>query len=387
MKIAVVRNSNREIFLCSFPRRWLGSIVADNRTNEAPVHIFHHAFQRGAGMERCVVSLAESLKQLGRRVVVHTIVADQELCRSLGVELDLLPFKRFPRKLQAFRFFRQVEMVRRRVEGIEIGFSRVRTKDIHVAGGTHRGYLSHARKWAGPFDYLQFWMERQSYPFSRRIVAHSELIAEDLKTYYALPQSSIRVLHPPLDERYLKPAGAPPAREALRKSFGWPQDKVVFLFPSSGHKRKGLHQLCAALAPFSDTILIPVAGRRLRGAFPRFVVSMGRVENMPDAYRAADFTLLGSYYEPFGLVGPESVLCGTRLVFEQKIGCLPVINPELVFKFSVWDIDSIREAVQRAINLAKEGGHHFQSGPSALRYDPDPVAHARAVLDSLERAR
>jgi len=345
------------------------------------IHIIHHAFRLGGGKERCAVALAASLKELGRRVVVHTIKADAALANSLGVELDLLPFKEFPRKLQAFRFFRQIDRVRKNMDGLQIAFSRVRAQDIVVCGGTHRGYLARARKWMGPFDWLQIWMEQQSYRQARVLVAHSDLVAEDLTRHYAISPKKIHLLYPPLDERFTKQGEFPP-RAQLRKKFECPEEKVVFLFPSKGHRNKGLYRILEAMRPFAGQVLLAVAGKPPGRSQPSFVTYLGYVEDMAAAYRAADFTILGSYYESFGLVGPESILCGTRLVFEQNVGCLPVVKPEFVFTFSVWDMASIREAVSGAITLARQNRHHIDQPLSALSYDPSPAAHARAVLNA-----
>ena len=49
------------------------------------------------------------------------------------------------------------------------------------------------------------------------------------------------------------------------------------------------------------------------------VVGLGFCTDMPELYRAADFTIMASLYEPFGLVGVESVLCGTRVVLSDNM--------------------------------------------------------------------
>jgi glycosyltransferase involved in cell wall biosynthesis len=159
----------------------------------------------------------------------------------------------------------------------------------------------------------------------------------------------------------------------------------VFLFPSMGHSRKGLKPFCQALAgmKLQRDLLVAVAGKPADGSWP-FVRNLGYVDDMVSAYRAADFTALASLYEPFGLVGPESLACGTRVVFEDQMGCLPAIRPEYAFTFSVWDAGSIRKAVERAVAWARAGGHHFEKLTDGLRYDPSADAHAQALLQALK---
>jgi glycosyltransferase involved in cell wall biosynthesis len=348
------------------------------------IHLIHHAFRKGGGMERCAVSLATALRQMDRRVVVHTMTPDVALAESLGIELNVLKVPLVPRKLQSYRFFRAVEQARAAMDGLQIAFSRVRVRDVAICGGTHRGYLERTRKWTGPFDVLQSWMEHQSYRGARTTIAHSDLIAGDLVKHYGFTGNNIPIIYPPVDERFTT-VPVQPSRDDLRRKLGWPKDKIVFLFPSKGHRNKGLHRICTALESFRDDVVLAVAGRSTGGSQPSFVMPLGFVEDMVTAYRAADFTTLGSYYESFGLVGPESILCGTRLVFEQSIGCLPVIKPELVFPFSVWDLESMKQAFARAIKLAREGRHRIEQPSGALRYDPSPAAHAAAVLQAATR--
>src|SRR4030095_16016377 len=303
---------------------------------EPPIHVFHHAFRRGGGKERYAIALVSAFRQLGHKVTFHALGGDRELAQSLGVELDLVKAPRFPRKLESLFFFRAVDRLRPRCSGIQISLSRVRVNDILVSGGTHLGYLERARKWQGPFDLLQIRLEKAVYRSVNRIVAPADLIATDLENKYAVPASKLSILYAPVDERFQGGEGKR-SRLELRQQFRWPDDKVVFLFPSRGHGRKGLDPICEALGYFSDHVILAVAGKPASMRKWSFVKSMGYLEDMAAAYRAADYTILGSFYEPFRLVGPESIMCGTRLVFEEGIGCLAAIRDEFVHKFSVWD--------------------------------------------------
>src|SRR5256885_604752 len=198
---------------------------------------------------------------MGRRVVVHTMTPDRALAHSLRLELNLLSVPLFPRKLQTFRFFRQVQQaLPSMAKGLQIAFSRVPVRDIAVCGGTHRGYLTRTRRWTGPFDLLQFWMENQCYRHARVTVAHSDLIADELTAHYRFERNKIPILYPPVDERFTR-IPETPSRAELRKKFDWPANKVVFLFPSKGHRNKGLHRICEALQPFADQAILAVAGK------------------------------------------------------------------------------------------------------------------------------
>ena len=58
-------------------------------------------------------------------------------------------------------------------------------------------------------------------------------------------------------------------------------------------------------------------------------------------YRAVDFTVMASRYEPFGLVGVESLLCGTPVLCAQGVGCAEVLRApaQIPFRLDAADAD------------------------------------------------
>jgi len=330
-----------------------------------------------------LLTLARTLAGMGHSVTCHAHEGDAALAAELGVTLEVVPVWRYPRKLQDLWFFRSVRRAAPGIRGRQIALCRVPVRDVIICGGTHRGYMRQARKWAGVFDRLQFWMEARAYGSAKKVISHSDLCTRELVGLYRVPESRIVTLYPPVDAQFC-PARNESQRTESRRRLGLPEDRVVLLFPSTGHRRKGLYPICRALGGLSDRILLAVAGDPPRAGRLPWVRHLGYLADMAEAYRAADFTILGSLYEPFGLVGPESVLCGTRLIFEERIGCLAAIRREFVFPFSVWESESIRQAVSRAVEMAREGRHRIENPLGALRYDPSPEAHAMAMCRLLE---
>jgi hypothetical protein len=260
--------------------------------------------------------------------------------------------------------------------------TRVPARDGEICGGTHRGYLSRARKFTGLFDRLQFWMESQSYHFTRRMISHSLLCAAELEQLYGISPARIATIHPPADVKKFR-VPSPEQRSLARQKLGLPADRVVFAFPSSGHKRKGLYPLIDALAPFADHALLAVTGKP-PGRVPEFVRHLGYVDDIADVYVAADFTAMASYYEPFGQVGIESILCGTRVVFEENMGCLEVIKGDAALRFNVWQPATIGTAIASALAMAKSGSHRIERPLDQLTYDPSVEHHVTRVLAVLE---
>lgn len=340
------------------------------------VAICHQVFRRAGGMEHYAIGLARSFRQLGWQVNVYAREADAELAAELGVEVCLLKKRALFRKLRDWQFQRFIETSMAGMRGLQIGLARVSVRDLSVCGGTHAGYLRATRKMRGPFDSLQLALERRAYSNARRVVSHSDLCTSELRRFYGVPAGRIQTVYPPVGSRF-----SPGDARASRRALNLPEDKPVLLFPSMGHRRKGFDQLCRALADLDcEPPILAVAGKPVNSGRYPFVFPLGYIQEMEVAYRAADFTVLGSSYEPFGLVGPESVLSGTRLLFDEKIGCLSAIEKSAVTTFQASDKTSVQGAIREALALYRAGKHRLDTPARHLLYNPDPVEHARTLI-------
>lgn len=348
----------------------------------APIHIFHHSFSEGGGVERYSREFAGELIRRGRRVEFHARRIDPRVSVPAGLQVRPVRCGTLPRKLRDYYYHRAIKRLGDGLPGTQFAMTRVPARNGEICGGTHRGYLSRARKFTGLFDRLQIRMETASYQFTRRMISHSRLCAGELVEFYGIPAAKIATIHPPADLKKFRLASVEQRTEARRR-LGLPTGKIVFAFPSSGHKRKGLFPLIDALKPFAPDIVLAVTGKP-PGRVPGFVQHLGYVDDIADVYRAADFTAMASYYEPFGQVGVESVLCGTRLLFEENMGCLEVIKGDAALRFNVWQPASIRTAIAEALTLAKAGRHRLTDPAASLAYDPSVEHHVTRVMQELE---
>ena len=130
----------------------------------------------------------------------------------------------------------------------------------------------------------------------------------------------------------------------------------MFLFPSTGHKRKGLDLLADFFEHTDLPVKLAVAGSPLPRPMKN-VVGLGFCTNMSELYRAADFTVMASLYEPFGLVGVESVLCGTRVVLSDNMACTEVMNDEAGFSSRAAAPKHWPKPVAQAAALKQQGRH------------------------------
>ena len=103
--------------------------------------------------------------------------------------------------------------------------------------------------------------------------------------------------------------------------------RLTFLFPSGGHKTKGLPELLSAfdqLDPEKYELLI--AGQKTNRHLPPNTRFVGYVNNLAPLYSAVDFMILPSHYEAFGLVVPEALACGTPVIVTRVVGAAELLS-------------------------------------------------------------
>ncbi len=89
--------------------------------------------------------------------------------------------------------------------------------------------------------------------------------------------------------------------------------------------------------------------------------------------------MVASVYEPFGLVGVESVMCGTPLVIADNVGAAETVTGDARIVFSRQSPGSFGQAIQDALDRVR-GGHARLADPRAhLVYDPGVDAHVAGL--------
>jgi len=313
-----------------------------------------NALGHGGGIERYVRDLICGLAVRGIEPAVFTRRLDTSLPESRFVEPHPISASLLPTKLRDHWFSWRLRDARRRA-GVDVLISctRVDSADIAICGGTHLGFLRAAGRRTKTSDRWQIALERRYYARAKVIVAHSKLVRNELRELYGIEESKICVLYPPIDSaRFIPVDGA--RRRELRQQYGFRDDEVVLLFPSGSHERKGLPAIKNALEDMGLPVVVAVAGRAPRRTSGR-IRYLGFVRQIEECYQAADFTILASRYEPFGMVGVESVMCGTPTILSSRVGALEVIAPRAKFTFEPDDVAGLRAAIGRAVRSLGAG--------------------------------
>lgn len=330
-------------------------------------------------MERLAADMVEGLLDRGVQPLVIARRADRESPLVRRIERLCLVNTRFvPGKLCDHYFTWRVGRIRRR-EGVDavMAFHKVAGAEAVSFGGTHIGYLKAMGREPGFADRLHIELERREIREARRLAPSSEMIRRELIEYYGVQPEKAVVVYPPVDTARFRRI-PPEERAALRARLGLRDGVTYFLFPSGGHERKGLPFLRRFFESTDLPVELLVAGRgvadggRVRG--------LGYLRNIEEYYQAVDATVMASLYEPFGMVGPESVYCGTPAVLARNMACCEVMRAPALIAFEPGDLADLERAVREAIAFDREA-HGDLAG--SLGYDARRETFVDAMLNLL----
>ena len=351
--------------------------------------ISNHGLRASGGIERYAMTLVRGLHRRGVKPVLIAKQFDEKLPEYQWVTPVHTSVKAAPGKLRDLFFDWRIGRVKKRLGLFPlIACNQTRWSDIGICGGTHPGFLDAMGETATLNDRWKIGLERAHLQNSKVIVAHSARMRDEVVHHYGIDPAKIKLLYPPIDGERFSTVDTS-AREALRRELDLPNDRAVFLLASTGHKRKGLDLLVEFFSQTGLPATLVIAGRAMHGS-ARNVRHLGYRADIENVYRAVDFTVMASRYEPFGLVGVESVLCGTPVLLADNAGCAEVINELAQLPFSLARPESLGEAVALAVERWQAGTHRIANPLQGLGYDPRVSTHVDALLaiaEALGRAR
>ena len=353
-------------------------------TELAHLAISNHGLRNSGGIERYALTLVRGLHDRDIRPVFAAKVFDKTLPEYAWVDPVRVPMGLVPGKLRDFWFDWRLRALKRRDGWAPlIACNQSGAADIAICGSNHPAYLDAMGKRPGRIDRWKIALERSHLSAAHTVVAHSMRVKNEAVKQYGIDPSKVALLYPPVDGERFSSVNET-TRNALRAELGLPNDRAVFLLASTGHKRKGLELLSDFFASTDLPVTLVIAGRPAPGAH-RNVRHLGYRSDMENVYRAVDFTVMASVYEPFGLVGVESVLSGTPVLLSEHAGCAEVIRRPAQLPFRPDHRGSLAAAIEEAVARWRGGQHRLEAPLDLLTYDPSVAVHVNALL-SLARA-
>lgn len=246
---------------------------------------------------------------------------------------------------------------------------------------------------------LKRYIERSVYQTGDRFITLSQAFADILSQRYGIDPAKIRVIPGGVDvDRF--DTGI--TRSEARRQLGWDEHRPTILCVRRLVNRMGLEQLVEAMGQVGkshpDARLL-IAGKgpltpQLANAITHqglndSVKLLGFVpdEDLPVAYRAADFSLVPTQsLEGFGLIIPESLAAGTPALV-TPVGGMPEVvrdlDPSLVLPGC--QIDDLVTGIDRVLS----GEHELPSDEACQAYAQGRFAWpviARRILEVYREA-
>jgi glycosyltransferase involved in cell wall biosynthesis len=176
------------------------------------------------------------------------------------------------------------------------------------------------------------FLARRIYSLGRIVLAGSSGTIEYLKALGVQPDR-ILLSRNVVDNQWWTSRAAQVNREAVRDSWGIPASAPVALFCAKLQPWKAPQDLLEAFARAGvpNSFLLFAGDGPLRSAIENRTRELGIADRvrilgfvnqsqLPSVYCAADFFVLPSLYEPFGLVVNEAMLCGCPAIVSDRVG-------------------------------------------------------------------
>lgn len=226
-----------------------------------------------------------------------------------------------------------------------ISFERTYFQDIYRAGdGCHRewlnkrGILESAMKKISfslnPHHRVLLFLEEKCFLNSRKIIANSKMVKEDIMKHYPVDGENIEIIYNGTDLERFRPVGKE-ERAAIRERLNIKEEKVI-LFAGADFKRKGLPVLLRAFSLIKrDGVRLIAAGKQPKPEFislarelgiEKEVTFWGSERKIEDLYAVSDLFVLPTIYDPFSNATLEAMASGLPVITSSNNGASELIQ-------------------------------------------------------------
>ncbi len=245
---------------------------------------------------------------------------------------------------RAERVFLFDQLARRqlKLEPVDCVFSldRLTAQDVFRAGdGVHRKWLAQRRRYApwwkrqfvgrSAFHRMVQWVEARIFdPVNTRyVIVNSDMVRREIVEFYHYPEERVHLVRNGVEMDRWQGGD----REVTRQKWGVGKTDYLLLFAGSGWERKGLQYVLSAVEHLNDSkVKLLVVGK---GKPPRRVTSgvqfAGLMEDVGNAYAAADLFVFPPIYEPSANVCFEALAAGLPVVTSACNGASEVIEEKV----------------------------------------------------------
>jgi UDP-glucose:(heptosyl)LPS alpha-1,3-glucosyltransferase len=231
-----------------------------------------------------------------------------------------------------------------------------------------------------PFIYSYLAVEKNILHDSKKIIAVSQKLKDEIIEHYKIPETKIIVIPNGVDLYKFKPDSI--KREKIRNRYGISKDDVVLIFVGHMFKAKGLDYIMEAISGI-DKVKLFVIGedqnikiykeRASKDGIQDKVIFVGKIlEGVEDYYAASDIFLLPSASEGFPLTSLEAVATGLPIIATKVAGLEELVEDETNGFFVKRNSEDIRNKIKFLVqneNLRKQMGINARKTSEKYSWD------------------
>ena len=341
------------------------------------IALIHFRLVRNGGLETRLFNYIATFRQLGHTVSLVVSKVDNGIELPPDVQVHQINLKRVPKPLRMWAFDRALRPYQQG-KSFDLMFSLGRTshQDLVLCPGNHLGYLNALNvRWPSPIDWLNVHLDKLAFARSKRILAASGMMRNELINLYRIPPEKISVLWPPININAFK-ALSVDERAELKQLWNIEPNAPVVSFFTTGNERKGYPLVIEMAKHLPDNVAVVVAGVKNTSALlPPNVRFVGYLDHTAPLHQLADVMVAPDLYEPFGQVVAESLLCGTPVVISDRVGASDILTPNTGEVLNSRSPKTWASTVQKW--LEKETRAEL---PESLIDQLDVVNHCRTIL-------
>ncbi|GEM_PF-1589249 len=205
-----------------------------------------------------------------------------------------------------------------------------------------------------PFTTSYLVTEKHILKKSKKIIAVSQKLKEELLEHYRIPEDKITVIPNGVDLHKFKPD--PVKRAKIRNQYGIREDEIVLIFVGHMFRAKGLDYIINAISKLNKVKLFVVGEdpniksykeKVVKACIQGKVVFAGNIpEGAEDFYAASDIFLLPSASEGFPLTSLEAAATGLPIISTKVGGLGELVKDGVNGYFVRRNSEKIREKIQ-----------------------------------------
>jgi UDP-glucose:(heptosyl)LPS alpha-1,3-glucosyltransferase len=214
---------------------------------------------------------------------------------------------------------------------------RVLCSDIYRAGdGVHKVFVKKMNKsFLNPLHPVYIFIEKRVFKNSKKIIANSNMIKNEIIETYNIDQNKIEVIHNGIEisekEKF----------EDLKKEFNLKNEKIL-LFIGSGFERKGVKEALEIASNLQTNFKFFIVGKEKKIdeyreyakhlGIDKKVFFTGARKDVNKFYSMADIFLFPTHYEPFSNVILEALNFECVVFTTKQNGASEILENEFIME-------------------------------------------------------